>query len=231
MASRIIQIPEVGNVKLTKRASSKAIRISLAANGEIRVTSPKWVPMPMIVKFVISKRNWIAKNKKEQTLFKDNQLIGKSHQLRLIASKEVSNISSRIKDNQLNLKHPARLSASSPEVQDKARSLAVKALRLQAEDVLPDRLRDLAAQHQFEVKSIAIRNLKARWGSCNSKKEITLNLYLMLLPWELIDYVILHELSHTKAMDHGKDFWAVFEAVLPDAKQLRRQIRQFQPSF
>ena len=53
----------------------------------------------------------------------------------------------------------------------------------------------------------------------------------MQLPWALIDYVLLHELSHTKALHHGPDFWKVFEAVLPGAKQRRKELKDFKPAI
>jgi len=53
----------------------------------------------------------------------------------------------------------------------------------------------------------------------------------MQLPWELIDYVILHELTHTEYMHHGPDFWQALEKVRPQAKQFRREIRKFRPTI
>ena len=53
----------------------------------------------------------------------------------------------------------------------------------------------------------------------------------MLLPWDLIDYVIMHELSHTKALHHGSDFWKVFESVMPDAKKRRKEMKNYKPAL
>ena len=231
MATKTIEMPEIGKVNLKKNSASKSIRISLPPNGEVNVSMPRWVPYNMAIKFVDSRKQWILENKVNQNLFTNNQQIGKSHFLKLQPSTSQKSISARIKGNELWVKYPSDVTSDSPEVQKKAKQIAVKALRLQAEEMLPDQLRDLAKEHDFSVKSIEIRNLKARWGSCNSKKEITLNLYLMLLPWELIDYVILHELSHTKAMHHGADFWSVFERAMPDAKKKRKKIQQYKPAF
>jgi predicted metal-dependent hydrolase len=54
-------------------------------------------------------------------------------------------------------------------------------------------------------------------------------LYLMQLPWHLIDYVLLHELTHTKVMQHGTPFWQELERHVPHAKRLRGEIREFHP--
>jgi predicted metal-dependent hydrolase len=118
---------------------------------------------------------------------------------------------------------------SEPEIQSAARKTGIRALRRQAETLLPQRLDQLARQHEFSYRSVAIKQLKGRWGSCDQHANIVLNLFLMQLPWEHIDYVILHELTHTNVLRHGPDFWQAMEKVLPEVKQLRKQLRLHQP--
>jgi hypothetical protein len=116
-------------------------------------------------------------------------------------------------------------------VQKAARSVSIRALRREAEELLPQRLQSLAKAHDFTYGSVAIRQLKGRWGSCSQHSDITLNLFLMQLPWELIDYVILHELTHTKVMRHGPPFWSELEKYAPNARQLRKAILTHRPAF
>jgi predicted metal-dependent hydrolase len=71
--------------------------------------------------------------------------------------------------------------------------------------------------------------MKSRWGSCDQHRNIVLNLFLIQLPWEQIDYVLLHELTHTEVLRHGPDFWRAMERVLSDVKQLRKAVRSAQP--
>ena len=70
-----------------------------------------------------------------------------------------------------------------------------------------------------------------RWGSCSSDQMITLSYFLMQLPWDLIDYVILHELAHTKHLNHGPGFWSELEALCPDARARRKSIKEFRPAI
>src|SRR5207245_10741873 len=114
--------------------------------------------------------------------------------------------------------------------QKAAKAACVRALRVQAERLLAQRLRALADLYQFEYRSASIKQLKSRWGSCDADAAIVLNLFLIQLPWHLIDYVLLHELAHTKALHHGPDFWQELERCLPHAKQLRREIKQYNPA-
>jgi hypothetical protein len=106
----------------------------------------------------------------------------------------------------------------------------VRALRAQAEASLPGRLGELAGRYGFSFRSVAVKQLTGRWGSCDSKQNIVLNLYLMQLPWELIDYVLLHELTHTRIMKHGPEFWTARSDLLPDAKARRQVMKQYRPA-
>ena len=73
---------------------------------------------------------------------------------------------------------------------------------------------------------VTIRNQKTRWGSCSSKGNLNFNCLLMLTPREVQDYVIVHELSHRKEMNHSPKFWEVVEEVLPDYKKRRKWLRE-----
>jgi predicted metal-dependent hydrolase len=72
---------------------------------------------------------------------------------------------------------------------------------------LYNRIRELAAMHNYRFAQVTFRNQKTRWGSCSSANNISLNINLARLPQHLSDYVLLHELAHTKVRNHGKDFW------------------------
>lgn len=80
-------------------------------------------------------------------------------------------------------------------------------------------------------RDIQIKQLTRRWGSCDQKKSIVLNLFLIQLPWELIDYVIIHELTHTKHLNHSTDFWDSLETFKPQARQLKKQLNNYHPSI
>ena len=89
------------------------------------------------------------------------------------------------------------------------------------------RLEEMAKEHGFRYNKATVRNQKTRWGSCSAKNNISLNMQLMNLPEELIDYVILHELVHTKVKNHSKTFWATLDQYNHDAKQKNRALKDY----
>jgi predicted metal-dependent hydrolase len=231
MAVKKIEVPGIGTVKLYKRKGSRSIRLSVSLAGEVRVSLPYWLPYDAGARFALSKVDWIQARLQERTTnsLADGQPIGKSHHLAFISDPITTKVTARVQGQQIRITHPAFLDATDTEVQTIAQRAATRALRLQAERLLPLRLKDLAETHGFAYKSASVKRLSSRWGSCDNEKNIILNLYLIQLPWHLIDYVVLHELTHTRALNHGPDFWEEFEKHLPDAKKLRRQIKQYRP--
>jgi predicted metal-dependent hydrolase len=92
---------------------------------------------------------------------------------------------------------------------------------------LVDRLDYLAQKHGFHYNRVFIRRQKTRWGSCSGKNNINLNVNLVRLPDELMDYTILHELVHTRIKNHGKRFWAQMDRLLVDARKLDRALGEY----
>jgi hypothetical protein len=99
--------------------------------------------------------------------------------------------------------------------------------RVRAKIALTARINYLAQKYGFKFNKLFIRNQKTRWGSCSSRNNISLNMNLVSLPRELQDYVILHELVHTRHKNHGKRFWAALNKLVGDSKELRRQMKQY----
>ena len=88
------------------------------------------------------------------------------------------------------------------------------------------RLTQLNEVYGFTYHQVSIRNQKTHWGSCSKRGNLSFNYRIALLPADLADYVILHELCHLGAFDHSNCFWSLVVRVMPDYKERRRALRQ-----
>lgn len=230
MATKQVSIPDIGTVTLYKRRGNRSLRLSIGANGEVRVSLPYWLPYKAGEQFALSKAVWIAANRSKATnLLRHGHAIGKAHHIYFDQQPFAAKIQARVAANQVHVTFPAVYAPDDAAIQSAAHKASIRALRKEAEALLPQRLHALSAQTGLEFTKVDVKQLKSRWGSCNSDKEITLNLFLMQLPWHLIDYVLVHELTHTKVMQHGTPFWREMERHLPSARSLRKQIGSYQP--
>ena len=114
------------------------------------------------------------------------------------------------------------------ELRAKARAHTSPIDRSAARKVLIDRLNLLAKKYGFTYNRVFIRNQKSRWGSCSTKNNINLNVNLVGLPPELIDYTIIHELVHTRVKNHSRKFWDQMDALLGDAKKIDKKLSAYE---
>ena len=138
----------------------------------------------------------------------------------------------RINEEDITICCPPRTDFAQKSVQDLLRNAIIRALKKSAQTYLPPLLSELADHYGFKYKKVKITGSKSRWGSCSATGSINLSCYLMLLPPHLMDYVLLHELTHTKEMNHGPKFWEILNDLTEGkAKTLRAELRQFRTSF
>jgi predicted metal-dependent hydrolase len=97
----------------------------------------------------------------------------------------------------------------------------------QARKLAVNRLTHFNAFYKHPIGKVYIRNQKSRWGSCSGKGNLNFNYKIVLLPPDLADYIIVHELCHLKQMNHSQNFWALVEQQIPDYKQRQKQIRSY----
>ncbi|MCC8045095.1 MAG: M48 family metallopeptidase [Clostridiales bacterium] len=116
----------------------------------------------------------------------------------------------------------AAASANKPTITPEERERGVQA----AVSQIPKRVAYYAARMGVTYGRITIREQKTRWGSCSSAGNLNFNWKLMLLPPELLDYVVVHELAHRKEMNHSPQFWAIVEKEMPDYRERRRRLKE-----
>ena len=138
----------------------------------------------------------------------------------------------RMNEEDITICCPPSTDFSQKAVQELLRNAIIRALKKSAQTYLPPLLNELAEHYGFKYKRVKITGSKSRWGSCSAIGSINLSCYLMLLPPHLMDYVLLHELTHTREMNHGPKFWEILNDLTEGrAKSLRAELKKFRTSF
>jgi predicted metal-dependent hydrolase len=114
-----------------------------------------------------------------------------------------------------------------PKKHEKASALARSCLICELMPILRERVASISDSHfRSGIRKLAVRDNSTRWGSCSKEGSISLNFRLLFMPQEILDYVIVHELAHTKYRSHGKRFWALVERIVPDHREKRKWLRE-----
>lgn len=228
MPKTVLEVAGIGTVYLTKKRGQKAMRLRVDSKGRVQLSMPWLVPRSMALNFVLSKRDWISRQQKSYIFTPyDGMLLGKT--LKLVIKENSSFTRVQQTDKKIIIPFKTHYEPSNNLHLQKIKKAIMKALRVEAEKILLPRLRDFAADYRFRYQSASIKQVTGRWGSCDSNRHIVLSLYLIQLPLELIDYVIIHELCHTVQMNHSQKFWSLVERQCPDYKLIRKRMRGLQP--
>ena len=230
MASKIVELPGIGAVTLLKSARSKAIRLSITPEGKVRVSLPHWTPYAVGARFAEKNRIWIVAELAKHTPpteYIHGQKVGKLH--RLTFERTADSVSSRVTATKVIIKISPNEQISSAGVQERTHKAVIRALKKEIEQLLRPRTKQYADKFGFIHESVSAKQLRRRWGSCDSQKNIVYNCFLMELPWDCIDYVILHELTHTEHMNHGEGFKRRLKQVCPCYADIKQQMKQYRP--
>ena len=119
-------------------------------------------------------------------------------------------------------KHLAGRDVVAPE---KLTEQEVKRLREKTMQLVTERVKHYAPMMGVQYHQIVIRTQRTRWGSCSSKGNLSFNCLLGLMPPEVLDYVVVHELCHLIEMNHSKQFWDAVEQMMPDYKVHRKWLK------
>lgn len=211
MADKVF--PELGVVHFTRKRNCRKIIGKIKQDGEIYISYPCLCSQSRAEKFVIDQAAWfIAHKQKQQTKHK---LINESrrkfthfHDLQIVQSNDTK-LRITAQNKVISITVPCNVPIENPQIQQTIEETLQEILRKEAKYYLPQRTAELAKQWGFSYSKISIRSARTRWGSCNSHKNLMFSLFIMTLPYEHIDHIILHELCHTVHMNHSAEFYAL----------------------
>ena len=208
-SQNILHYEGLGEVYFVKSQRARKLSIRINQAGEVRVSIPRFVSQKQAERFLLSKQPWIQKHLQRLQVkdCRDSlppnggciQIRGKDHRVQLLRGEQ------------------------------DVEAAIWRMLQKEAKVYLPERVKELSEQHGYKISGIKIKKMRTRWGSCSAAKNINLNSWLVMLPDYLSDYVILHELVHTKIPDHSNRFWDELDGITGgQSKMYRRELRNQQ---
>jgi len=238
MNAKVTHVDGIGEVRLVRKARSTQLRISVRSSGEVLVSIPWLYSFSRGEAFLAEKKEWVIKTMeklKKRGVAKIPLQSGTLFSTRNYTYKVLPVKSDRIKvhfqpeEHSVVVGYPEMASLEHPEIREKIRLSLEGVLRYEAKRYLPDRTKELATLLGYSFKKVIIKNNRTNWGSCSGLGNINLNLHLMRLPDRLIDYILVHELVHTKIPNHGPLFKERLKSHFPDAADLDKTIKTFRP--
>lgn len=219
---------EFGDITVVRQPLASRVSLRIAPNGRIRVTLPTNTPLAAAKLLIKTSRRDIRQllNTHHGTFpYTSDQPIGKSHHLLI----EPGEPRVRTTGTKIIISIPHQTAFNDRLFQQTVRDHITSALRKEAKSYLPRRLKFLAAEHGFTYQNTRLTHASSRWGSCSSRGTISMNIALMNLPFELLDYVLIHELCHTRHMNHSTAFWQEVAALDPAYKHHRSALKNYTP--
>lgn len=227
MTAKVVQFTQIGPVSFQRNRRSKNIKIRVKPDQSVHVSFPWYALSAEVVNFVNKNTAWIILQKQKMA-DKKPELLAESvikTKLHTIEIKKGEKLEAIRKNNQIEIFVDDFESEKSRLF---VQSIIESIYRFEARKLLPGRLVELAQIYGFQFNKVGIRNNRRNWGSCSGRNNISLNLQMMKLPDELIDYILLHELVHTKIKNHGPLFWEKLDEITgKKAHELAKKVRSY----
>jgi len=216
------------------KSKRKTIGIKITDGGEVVVSAPLRASDKVIEEIVVKKARWIVEklklvkeiqNKIEKREYISGTLIrvlGKEYELK-VEEVMIKGASVKFDGSKFNVRVNEGLTKEGK--QQFIKEVLVLWMRKKAKEVFEERTRYYANRLQLNPNKITIKEQKTLWGSCSSKNNINFNWRLIMAPIEILDYVIVHELSHLKHRNHSKNYWDFVKEAMIDYEERRQWLK------
>ena len=232
-ASRRIQLGHTDVAYAFRRAKRRTIGMAVGPDG-LEVSAPRWVSVGEVEMALREKADWIARklvemDERQQQLgaaridWRDGVVIpylGNDLQVVLDSTQALKKGAAHLDGAVLRLGLP--MHADAAQIRDAAQAWLMR----QAKQLFAQRLDHFAPQLQVLWRKLSLSSAATRWGSAGADGGIRLNWRLIHHKLDIIDYVVAHELSHLRVMNHSPQFWETVESVVPDYAKRRRVLRE-----
>ncbi|MCQ2200916.1 MAG: M48 family metallopeptidase [Bacteroidales bacterium] len=238
-ASYQINVPPIGNVDVYESRQCRRLTIRVGIGGAVRVSVPPYTTPKLIYEFVKNSVDFINKartkmaNERPLHIFTSSeQFSTKNHTLKLSPTSKDNKFHGKVSPGIIEVIYPQDVREEDEQLQAFIHRAISAALKAESRQYILPRLAQLARIHGFTYNKADLRDMTSRWGSCDTRGRICINIHCMRLPEYLIDYVLLHELCHTVYHDHQSGFWAKMEEVCQGkAKLYDKELNKWHTRF
>lgn len=229
-------------VQIVRRAYRRRIGLTLQVNGCIRVVAPKTVPLSYIQQFLQEHDEWIETNLQRYQGLRDTYppksyragekflFLGREIVLRFEMKSSLSRPQIEVREGDLIVSLPVEMGRGfkPEESHPELAPLIVAFFEKAGRQLLTQRLQHYSEKMELRPTSVSFRAQKTRWGSCSAVGRISLNWRLIVAPLPVVDYVVVHELSHLRHYNHSAAFWNLVGTQVPRYAELRNWLRKHQ---
>ena len=214
---------DLPEIKIVRHARSIRLRLRVEPT-QIRLTAPLFCSKKQIQNFIDQSEQWLVKTWQEQQQKQEIQLQNRVFptELKLFNLEQPIQITYQAQQRNFVFDHEGlRLSVSDRQPEQYLKAFVIA----YAKHHLPIYLTQVSTETGLSFAQCAIRQPKTRWGSCTSKHDIMLNSALVLFPQEVVRYVCVHELAHTRYFDHSPQFWTQVQLHDPNFQQHQKILK------
>jgi predicted metal-dependent hydrolase len=214
------------NVRVSRRARRLSVRVY--PGGRVEVVVPPGASAATVQRFVGTHREWIEQRVTDLSTVAGIAVEARPERIELAALGRTYAVQYRASDSRVtraSMVGEGCLEISGATHDPKAVATALRNWLFDlAEHELMRELRRMAQIGGFEFGRLQIRRQRTRWGSCSASGTISLNVCVLFQPTDVMRYLLIHELSHTRHMNHSRRFWALVESLEPDYLRLDRAL-------
>ncbi|MBG86482.1 MAG: hypothetical protein CMO80_06220 [Verrucomicrobiales bacterium] len=197
--------------------------LRLTADGTARVTVPWGGSKTQALEFARTKTDWLSRQLKRSE--QRRQIRDWRNGSKFLYRGEWVKLDVKVQEGRQSVQF-ADQSIAIPKSSDGLKAVVENHLRRMAQKEIPPLVFAAAGEHNVEISQVQIRNQRSRWGSCSSKGTISLNWRLIQTPESVRDYLIIHELMHTREMNHSPRYWAHVKAACPEFEKAEQWLNK-----
>lgn len=235
------KIIEVGDIQIliTKRRNSRQFRLYIHPKKGVCLSIPLFSTYSQAERFACENYDWIKTNveklqnrKQAQLILAESPFSCRNTITNFDCDEKYEGIRISTKGTVVTIRYNQQADLDSEEVQTVIRKAVTIALKNDAKVLLSERIKFLSEKTDLRFSEFSIGSASSRWGCCSSRNKITLSCFLLLVPDELIDFVILHELCHIAHKNHGQEFHRLLNELCNGKEnELNKELKKYSCSL